>query len=582
MTTSKPSSSVRAYSYIRFSSPKQAGGGSLARQTKLTEAYCKRKGLALDDSLTLDDMGVSAFRGENVREGALGGFLEACRMGRVPRGAFFIVESLDRLSRDQIRPALQLFLALQDFGVTIVTLQPEREYPPDGTDALSLIEPLIIFARAHEESVMKGHRRREAWKAAYDKARQTKATIIKNYPAWLELDADDFRIKDECAAIVRRIFDLAIEGMGVYSIVRLLNREGVPTIGTSKHKRWVQSYVHRIIRSPAAVGVYQPHKQEGKSFVVDGPPIPGYFPAIISEAQWDQAQRALDQRGNGRGAGRKGMAETNLFGDSLRDAMTGESPHIHYDFATNSQGQTKKYRYLLFPPLGPESPLARRFSYDIFEAAILSLFAELRPSDLVGNDGQADDRRAEIMALSARVLDLDSKLERARQRATATADFDGLLDLIQHLQAERKAMIERRAALEHADDGQTPAALGEAQSLITLLASGSAVDRAELRRKLKRHLRTLVERIYILLIRRGNSSLAAVQAFFRGSHRRRDFLVASKGGTKHGPGWWSARSLSDVINPEDLDLRREQDATALLKLLSTCNLDELIAAMKRR
>jgi hypothetical protein len=338
--------------------------------------------------------------------------------------------------------------------------------------------------------------------------------------------------------------------------------------------------VHRIITSPAAVGSYQPHKQDGKTFIVDGPPIPGYFPAIVSEEQWGKAQRALEQRGNGRGAGRKGMAETNLFGDLLRDVMTDESPHIHYNIATNTKGQKKKYRYLLFPAWPLESPVARRFSYDILEEAVLSLFAELRPWDIVGDDRQANDRRAEIARLSARVLDLDSRLEQARGRATATADFDGLLDLIQHLQAERKATIERRAALEHACDGQTPATLGEAQSLIRLLASGSDVDRAELRRKLKRHLRTLVERIYLLLVRHGATSLVAVQAFFRGSHQRRDFLIASKGGTKHGPGWWLARSLSDVIDPEDLDLRRKADAKALAKRLSEVDIDVLVRRIK--
>src|SRR5690348_10044439 len=104
----------RAYSYVRFSSALQAEGGSLDRQTRLSREYCERKKLTLDESLTLQDLGVSAFRGDNVREGALAGFLEACRMERVPRGSTLIVESLDRLSRDQIRPALQLFLSLQD------------------------------------------------------------------------------------------------------------------------------------------------------------------------------------------------------------------------------------------------------------------------------------------------------------------------------------------------------------------------------------------------------------------------------------------------------------------------------------
>src|SRR4051812_44923696 len=99
--------SPKAFSYIRFSSVRQADGGTVKRQTAMRDAYVTRKKLTLDDTLTLNDLGVSAFRSHNVKEGALAGFLEACRTGRVPRGSFLIVESLDRLSRDQIRPALQ-------------------------------------------------------------------------------------------------------------------------------------------------------------------------------------------------------------------------------------------------------------------------------------------------------------------------------------------------------------------------------------------------------------------------------------------------------------------------------------------
>lgn len=77
----------RAYSYVRFSSQQQAAGGSLARQLELSAAYCQRHGLALDESLSLQDLGVSALRGDNIREGVLAGFLEACRTKRVPRGS---------------------------------------------------------------------------------------------------------------------------------------------------------------------------------------------------------------------------------------------------------------------------------------------------------------------------------------------------------------------------------------------------------------------------------------------------------------------------------------------------------------
>jgi DNA invertase Pin-like site-specific DNA recombinase len=90
----------QAFSYVRFSTAQQSEGGSLNRQMALSQGYCERKGLRLDGTLTLRDLGVSAFRGDNVREGARAGFLEACRAGRVPKGSVLIVESLDRLNRD--------------------------------------------------------------------------------------------------------------------------------------------------------------------------------------------------------------------------------------------------------------------------------------------------------------------------------------------------------------------------------------------------------------------------------------------------------------------------------------------------
>src|SRR3954470_4641161 len=101
-----------AYSYIRFSSAKQAAGDSLRRQVEGTEKVCKRHGWTLDDSLNLRDLGVSAFRGSNVREGALAAFLQAVKNRKVKPGSVLIVESLDRLSRNQVRPALQLFMGI--------------------------------------------------------------------------------------------------------------------------------------------------------------------------------------------------------------------------------------------------------------------------------------------------------------------------------------------------------------------------------------------------------------------------------------------------------------------------------------
>jgi DNA invertase Pin-like site-specific DNA recombinase len=579
----------RAFSYVRFSSAQQAEGGSLSRQTALSQAYCERKGLTLDDSLTLHDLGVSAYRGDNVREGALAAFLEACRTGRVPRGSSLIVESLDHLSRDQIRPALQLFLGLQDFGITIVTLQPEREYLPDGADALQLIEPLIVFAWAHEESAMKAHRRRDGWKQARDKARQGGGPMMKTCPRWLEVTGDGFRVREEAAAAVRRIYAMALDGLGVHRITERLVQEGVPPIGTGG--RWVKAYVYLILASPAAAGAYQPKRQEGTKVVPDGPPIPDFYPAVVTTEQWNAAQAALRGRGGdlddqgrfreggrpSRAAGRKGGEETNLFTGLLRSAPGGEPMHIVNALGRRPTdgGERKRYRYLC-PTRETGVPAdGLRIDYSTFEAAVLSLLRELRPEDVLGGS-PANDRQKEENRLSGRLLDIDGRLERAKQRAKTAGDFDAFLDLIASLSAERQQVADQLAALQQEAAVRPDDGLREAKSLIDLLEQAAPEERADLRRRLKMRLQLLVREMRALTVPRGRDRLIALQLWFASGKRRRDYLIVHRPG---GPGFaarqeatWECRSLSTVPKAGDLDLRKPEDAAKLEAGLSSLDL----------
>src|SRR5262245_20911458 len=95
-------STTVAFSYVRFSTPEQAKGDSLRRQTEKAEQYCQRRGWTLDTSLTLHDLGVSAFHGKNALVGNLGEFLKAVQRGTVLPGSVLIVESFDRISRQGI------------------------------------------------------------------------------------------------------------------------------------------------------------------------------------------------------------------------------------------------------------------------------------------------------------------------------------------------------------------------------------------------------------------------------------------------------------------------------------------------
>src|SRR3954451_22952342 len=116
----------KAYSYVRMSTDLQLKGDSLRRQLEASASYAAANGLDLVDDARLEDIGISAFKGANVAEGALGRFLEAAKGGQIPAGSFLLVESLDRLSRQEVHKSLTIFLSIVDAGVNIVTLTDNR------------------------------------------------------------------------------------------------------------------------------------------------------------------------------------------------------------------------------------------------------------------------------------------------------------------------------------------------------------------------------------------------------------------------------------------------------------------------
>ena len=254
----------KAYSYVRFSTALQAQGDSLRRQTELSSQYAAKKGLFLDTSLTLFDKGLSGFTGENRTKGALAVFLHAVKTGIVEPGSYLLVESLDRLSRDTISEQMTLFMQLINSDIIVVTLADEQVYSKEtiNTDLSRLMMSLVIMMRAHDESVMKSRRLKAVWESKRRTVREEKLT--GQCPAWLTLNADrkSFTIIEQRADIVRRIYQMSIDGMGHQSIAKTLNTEGLPAWG-DRGKKFVAAdiqdlplFVVELRRRENALSVY--------------------------------------------------------------------------------------------------------------------------------------------------------------------------------------------------------------------------------------------------------------------------------------------------------------------------------------
>jgi DNA invertase Pin-like site-specific DNA recombinase len=130
---------ARAISYRRFSSAQQATGDSLRRQIELAQSYCDEHGDELDPSFV--DEGVSAFRGKNATTGALARLVELAEAGNIEKGTKLLVESLDRLSREDVLTAQEQLIRILRAGITVVTLMDNQTYTYERlkTDVGSLI-----------------------------------------------------------------------------------------------------------------------------------------------------------------------------------------------------------------------------------------------------------------------------------------------------------------------------------------------------------------------------------------------------------------------------------------------------------
>jgi DNA invertase Pin-like site-specific DNA recombinase/ribosomal protein L34E len=322
----------RAYSYVRFSTPEQSRGDSYRRQTELSRKFVQEQGLELDEALTFQDLGVSAFTGRNVEEGALGAFIQAVDEGRIRRGSYLLVESLDRLSRDQVHKAFLQFTALLEKGIVVATLQDGKVYHP-GTFSENfgdLMVSLSVMYRAHEESLTKSKRLKAAWAGKRQSLQDGGKKLTARAPAWLELSNDrrSFSVLEDRAEIVRRVFSLTLEGIGAGKIASMFNREEVPTFGASEG--WHESYIKKILSNEAVTGEFQPMRKERREGHVlripDGDPIPDYFPAIIDQETFLKARMMRTSRRIE--GGRRGHRFSNLFTELARCGVCGGPLHF--------------------------------------------------------------------------------------------------------------------------------------------------------------------------------------------------------------------------------------------------------------
>lgn len=398
----------KAYSYIRMSTEKQISGDSERRQLQASREYAAELGLELDD--THRDMGVSAFTGENAQTGKLAKFHELVQTGQIAKGSYLIVESLDRLSRQNVLDALPRFLTLINAGIIVVTLADRQVYSEEKIkdSPFQLLGSLIVMIRANEESETKSKRIREAMKRKRDAAMKGESRYNINLPSWIDAIKQpngDVRYElNEHADTIRLIYELAAEGLGQMEICRILHRRDVPVFRKALNG-WHQSTVSHLLNTQTVIGTLQLREFKNGKYHDAGPPQRNYFPAAVETDLYWKAMKAKRARPH---RGRKGEKMANLFQGLVVCGVCHGAMTLYHGRDKERNCYLRCYNRMRTHKRYDDQPKqfqctnGKGINYPKFEQQMLELIPEFKLHEAF----QRGQKPADLDAMAARLIDI--------------------------------------------------------------------------------------------------------------------------------------------------------------------------------
>lgn len=292
----------KLYSYIRWSSDKQAKGSSLQRQLETARRVAHENGLELVEII---DAGLSAFKSKHLEKGSLGAFIEAVKEGKVANDSWLTVESLDRISRDTILKAQRLFMELLELGITIYTGMDNRIYTKESVtdNPMELMLSIMTFSRANQESMVKSLRQKSAAQLKIDKfkagglAENGYPYAIRSSGAnvfWADVSDGTVKPHEYFFPIAKLIVNLRLKGWGYMRVAKYLNENYTPPRGTAKRKHfkdmWSPKLICNFLQSRTLMGE--------KSIRVDGVEhiLLNYYPQVMNEKEFYNLQNVINRK----------------------------------------------------------------------------------------------------------------------------------------------------------------------------------------------------------------------------------------------------------------------------------------------
>ncbi|SBR45153.1 recombinase family protein [Halomonas sp. HL-93] len=301
---------MKAIAYVRYSSAVQGDGDSVERQISPLEAFERRFNVKVEE--IFKDEGVSSYSGDNIKKGRFSEILEKIENEEIKKGDFLVIESIDRISRQELNKTAKILQDILEKGIKIYTTIDERlyNYEDKERDLENYLMIGLIAKRSNDESETKSRRRKSAW----DKAKQLAEDEGKifstsiNTPYGLEIVDGKFKIIEEEAKEIRFIIE-NLKYEGVSATIRKLNE-------WSK-RSWKPHHIGHFFHNQYIRGVYRAQKRENKKKVHERY-IENYYPPIVSETAFYEAREAMKKRETKKEYGNKAKGHLNIFKNCIK------------------------------------------------------------------------------------------------------------------------------------------------------------------------------------------------------------------------------------------------------------------------
>ncbi len=501
---------MRAALYARVSSERQAEKDlSIPAQLKAMQEFAAKKGWPIiEEFIDLAESARSASRPEFQR-------MIALARKRPAPFEIILVWKLSRFARN--REDSILFKALlRKHGVQVVSISEPIDDSPSGRLLEGVIETIDEFYSANlsqdtlrgmKENASRGFRNGGSSPYGY---KYVKVTVGNQDKSKLTLEPSE-------APIIRRVFQLCLEGLGLKEITNRLNAEGVRT--RAGHA-WRKTALHYLVTNETYTGTLIFNRHQYRASRLQGRTrespirVENAHPAIIDRHSFDRAQRVLRER-SPRMTHPRTLTSSYLLSGVVRcglcgSKMVGCSAKSGRFFYYGCQSVLKKgkgvCRARLVPKAKLEGAVIQQLKRRVLTEENLTSLVRMVNEEFAQ---ATKDSRGLLEETESRLTDLAERLRRLYAALeTGRLSVDDLAPRIKELRSQIHDLEAHKAQVESGLEGGLQVGASEIKFYVDdlqgLLEAGSMMER-------KSFLRSFIRQVVIPESRQGDMQRGTIE-----------------------------------------------------------------------